>query len=58
MRPSFLRYAAGKLAVTAEFGRTITGSVAAVSVNALSPQAGKNKLHVNVMGRYQADAVN
>ncbi len=43
-----LRYSAGRVSVTADYGRIIRGSNVPITVNSLSPQKGDDKLHVNV----------
>ena len=49
-----LRYTAGWLAIAAEWGRIVTGSVLAngVNANAAFPKAGDNKLHVSLTARF------
>ncbi len=47
-----LRYAVGNVAAAADWARVGLGSVVPLSVNAASPQAGDQKLHVNITGRF------
>ena len=47
-----LRYVAGKVSAVADWGRVLVGSVVPLSVNSFSPQAGDQKLHVNITGRF------
>ncbi len=47
-----LRYAVGKFSAAADWGRVFVGSVGPLTVNNTSPQAGDQKLHVNIMGRF------
>lgn len=46
-----LRYQAGMVAVSAEWGRVVTGSELA-AVNSSAPRAGDNKLHLNLSLRF------
>lgn len=47
-----LRYSRGTFALSAEWGRIVTGSVLATAANPAMPRAGDNKLHVNLTARF------
>jgi hemolysin activation/secretion protein len=47
-----LRYGTPRLAVSADYGRVVTGSSVPLSVNSTSPQKGDHKLHVNLIARF------
>jgi len=47
-----LRYSRGTFALSAEWGRIVTGSVLATPGNPAMPRAGDNKLHVNLTARF------
>ncbi len=47
-----LRYASTSFAVSADYGRIITGSVVPVTVNSSSPQKGDDKIHLNLSIRF------
>ncbi|OIN93659.1 MAG: hypothetical protein AUJ20_03300 [Comamonadaceae bacterium CG1_02_60_18] len=47
-----LRYQTNKLSLTADWGRVVTGSSVPLSVNPNAPQAGADKLHLNMTARF------
>ncbi len=47
-----LRYTAGSLAVSAEWGRIVSGSVLANAGNTVIPRTGDNKFHVSLSARF------
>jgi hemolysin activation/secretion protein len=47
-----LRYQSGKLGLTADWGRVVTGSSVPLSVNSNVPQAGADKIHLNLTARF------
>ncbi len=47
-----LRYSAGTLGLSAEWGRVVTGSSIPLSINAAAPRAGDVKFHVNFTARF------
>lgn len=47
-----LRYNQGRIGITAEWGRIVTGSVLAGNNNPAIPRAGSNRLHVNLTARF------
>jgi hemolysin activation/secretion protein len=47
-----LRYQSGKLGLTADWGRVVTGSSVPLSVNSNAPQAGADKIHLNLTARF------
>ena len=47
-----LRYSAGTLGLSAEWGRVVTGSSVPLTVNAASPRAGDVKFHLNLSARF------
>ncbi len=47
-----LRYASPAFAVSADYGRIITGSVVPLAVNSSSPQKGDDKIHLNLSVRF------
>jgi len=47
-----LRYASTSFAVSADYGRIITGSVVPLAVNSSSPQKGDDKIHLNLSIRF------
>jgi hemolysin activation/secretion protein len=47
-----LRYVAGKVSATADWGRVFVGSVVPTSVTNMAPQVGNQKMHVNITGRF------
>jgi len=47
-----LRYNRGTFALSAEWGRIVTGSVLAGAANPAIPRAGDNKLHLNLTARF------
>ena len=51
-RDPFENYNRGMFALSAEWGRIVTGSVLASPANPAMPRAGDNKLHVNLSARF------
>jgi hemolysin activation/secretion protein len=47
-----LRYQAGKFGLVADWGRLLTGSSVPLSVNSNAPQAGADKIHLNLTARF------
>lgn len=47
-----VHYAVGKWSLAADWGRVLTGSTVPLALNSASPQAGEQKLHVNITGHY------
>jgi hemolysin activation/secretion protein len=47
-----LRYQTGKFGLVADWGRLITGSSVPLSVNSNAPQAGTDKIHLNMTARF------
>jgi len=47
-----LRYGTPRLALSADYGRLVTGSVVPLSANSAAPQKGDHKLHVNLVARF------
>jgi hemolysin activation/secretion protein len=47
-----LRYGAPSVALSADWGRIVTGSVVPTTLNSLSPQKGDQKLHLNLSARF------
>ena len=47
-----LRYNAGNLALSAEWGRLVSGSVLANNPNSSAPKAGDTKVHLNLTARF------
>ena len=47
-----LRYARGTLALSAEYGRLLNSSKVPLAVNSAAPQAGDDKLYVNLSVRF------
>ena len=47
-----LRYSAGNLGLSAEWGRVVSGSVLANSPNSTAPKGGDTKVHLNLSARF------
>jgi hemolysin activation/secretion protein len=47
-----LRYGTPDVAVSADYGRIVTGSSVPLTLNSASPQKGDQKVHVNVTARF------
>lgn len=47
-----LRYGTPLLAVSADYGRVVTGSSVPLTLNSASPQKGDQKLHLNLVARF------
>ena len=47
-----LHYSSGAVGLTAEWGRIVSGSVLANTLNSTAPKAGDNRFHVNLTARF------